>query len=251
VAVGGYLQQNVPMRLLAALADRGVRDLTVVAAPSASLGVEFLIAAGCVSRVICPYVAFEGRGPAPAFSRGLSEGTVERVLCDQTILLTGLRAAAQAAPCGVFPPSGSEVEADSPLVLETTCPFTGDRLLAVRRLDLDVALLHAQRADSSGNLLYYGAQFLDLMFAQAGRCVVAQVDELSTSREEGAPAWTPLAGVWVDAVVHEPGGASPTASHGLYGEDATTVSRYLSLESEQRGGGADWLVGTILDRTSG
>lgn len=246
VAVGGYLQQNVPMGLVAALARCGARDLTVVAAPSASLGVEYLVAAGAVGRVICPYVGFEGRGAAPAFARAVEDGSVERPLCDQEILMTGLRAAGQSAPCGVYAPTGSQVEQESPLAREIVCPFTGGPLIAVAALELDLALLHAQRADGSDNLVHLGSPFLDLTFAQAARRVVAEVDDRSEGRTDGAPDWTPIAGIWTDAVVAAPGSAFPCASHGSYGEDGDAVGGYLERERAAPGEGARWLGERIV-----
>jgi glutaconate CoA-transferase subunit A len=36
------------------------------------------------------------------------------------------------------------------------CPFTGQRLTAVRALNPDVAIVHAQQADRNGNVMLWG-----------------------------------------------------------------------------------------------
>ncbi|WP_158703508.1 CoA transferase subunit A [Pseudonocardia dioxanivorans] len=240
VAVGGYLEQNVPVDLLLAVADAGVRDLTVVAAPSASLGVDLLVAAGVVSRVICPYVGFEGRGAGPALQREVAAGRVERELCDQEILVAGLRAAAQGCSCAPVLETGSDSVHESPRVRSVRSPFDGSPLVLAEALPVDVTLLHAQIGDQSRNLAYWGSPFLDLMFAQASRRVLATVDTLVPVTSLAMPGPT-ISGIWVDSVVARPGGAWPTASHGTHPEDKAAVEDYLRLEKETAGAGVDLL----------
>jgi acyl CoA:acetate/3-ketoacid CoA transferase alpha subunit len=240
VAVGGYLEQNVPVALLLAVADLGVTDLTVVAAPSASLGVDLLVAAGAVSRVICPYVGFEGRGAGPALQREVAAGRVERVLCDQEILVAGLRAAAQGTSCAPVLETGSDSVAQSPRVRTLESPFDGSPLTLAEALPVDVTLLHAQVGDRSRNLHFWGSPFLDLMFAQASQHVLATVDTLVpvTALELPGPS---ISGIWIESVFACNGGAWPTASHGSHPEDEEAVAEYLRLEKETAGAGVEYL----------
>lgn len=240
IAVGGYLEQNVPVALLLAVADSGVRDLTVVAAPSASLGVDLLVAAGAVDRVICPYVGFEGRGAGPALQREVASRRVERELCDQEILVAGLRAAAQGCSCAPVLETGSDSVHESPRVRTVSSPFDGSSLTLAAALPIDVTLLHAQVGDQSRNLCYWGSPFLDLMFAQASAQVLATVDTLVpvTSLAVTGPT---ISGVWVDAVAVCRDGAWPTASHGTYPEDKDAVEDYLRHEKEAPGSGVERL----------
>lgn len=240
VAVGGYLEQNVPVALLLGLAEAGVSNLTVVAAPSASLGVDLLVSAGCVRTVICPYVGFEGRGAPPALQREVAEGRVERILCDQEALVAGLRAAAQGTEAAPVVTSPSEAIVDSPRVASVSSPFTGELIWLARALPVDVALLHAQVGDLSRNLYYWGSSFLDAMFAQAARKVLASADTVVPVRTLPF-AGASLSGVWVDAVVGAQGSARPTGSHGVYGEDPDLVGEYLNRERKEAGAGASYL----------
>lgn len=236
VAVGGYLEQNVPVAALLALIEAGRGDLTVVAAPSASLGVDLLVAGGCVSRVICPYVGFESKGPGPALVREVAAGRVERVLCDQGTLLAGLRAAAQGASCGVVLETGSDSVEQSPRVRVVDSPFDSSPITLAQALAVDVCVLHTQLADLSRNLHYSGAPFLDLMFAQAANTVVATADNV-VPLTAAPPGAATISGVWVDHVQPAYGGARPTASHGFYPEDGEIVDAYLVAERATPGGG--------------
>lgn len=246
VAVGGYFEQNVPMALLVAIAELGVTDLTVVAAPSASIGVDYLVGAGVASRVICPYVGFEGRGAGPALVRGVASGAVERVMCDQEILCAGLRAAAQGVSCAPVVPTGSQVMEQSSLVRRVPDPFTGETLHLAEAIKVDVALLHAQAGDADRNLYYAGSRFLDLMFAQAAETVVASADTLvGISANPGGHVMS-LSGIWVDVVLEAAFGARPAASHGRYPADQDVLDDYVQREAASAGEGVE-LVNRLVE----
>ena len=51
---------------------------------------------------------------------------------------------------------GTDLPTHTPTIKSVTCPFTGEGLAAVPALDPDVAIIHAQRADRSGNVQLWG-----------------------------------------------------------------------------------------------
>jgi len=58
----------------------------------------------------------------------------------------------------------------------------GERpMLRVPAIHLDVVLLHAQQADVSGNVQYFGPVFFDVLMAQAARKVIVSVDRIVPS----------------------------------------------------------------------
>ena len=90
---------------------------------------------------------------------------------------TGLRAAAQRLP---FLPMraglGSDVLVNNPWIKTVTSPYDdGEELVAVPALDLDVALVHLNRADRHGNATYLGPDpyFDDLFCMAADRAYVS------------------------------------------------------------------------------
>ena len=89
---------------------------------------------------------------------------------------TGLRAAAQRLP---FLPMraglGSDVLVNNPWIKTVTSPYDdGEELVAVPALNLDVALVHLNRADVHGNATYLGPDpyFDDLFCMAADRAYV-------------------------------------------------------------------------------
>ncbi len=229
VALGGFTTSGRPAALVRALVRRGARNLTVLGGAAAGLDVDLLIGAGCVKRVVAPYVGAEAYGPiGPFFRHAAERGTVDVWECDEGMYYAGLRAAAAQLP---FAPWRSGVGTSIPELNPDLRPFRdpirGELLLAVPALRPDVALLHAGRADPYGNVQHTGHPFGDrAAYRAAGRTIV-QVDRVISNEElRRAPENTSLAGV--DVVVRAPYGAHPFASPGHYREDPMEIGAYMA-----------------------
>ncbi len=98
------------------------------------------------------------------------------------------------------------------------CPFTGERLAAVRAHRPDVGIVHAQQADRRGNVQLWGIAGVQKEVVLASERTIVTVEEIVDDLEPrpGAvvlPSWT------VDAVALAPGGAHPSYAHGYYDRD--------------------------------
>lgn len=219
VAVGG-LQGNHPMTLIRALLRAGTGDLDVVG-PPVGMAPELLIAAGAVRRLAAPYMGAEGvLGVAPAYRAAVEAGALELWECDEALLLTALRAAAQDLPYlpwrgGV----GTDVVRLNPDLREYADPASGTRLVRVPPLRPDVALLRALEADEHGNVRYHRhSAFADPALARAARTVVVEVERLvDHAAVLAAPERTVLHRV--DAVVVAPLGSHPFRAAGAVAQD--------------------------------
>ena len=113
---------------------------------------------------------------------------------------------------------GTDLLQHSPTVATLDCPFTGERLAAVRALRPDVAVVHAQQADRNGNVQFWGITGVqkEAVLASSRSLVTVEeiVDEL-VPRPGAAvlPSWV------VTAVVHAPGGAYPSYALGYTDRD--------------------------------
>jgi glutaconate CoA-transferase subunit A len=99
-----------------------------------------------------------------------------------------------------------------------TCPFTGEKLTAVPALNPDVSIVHAQRADRSGNVQMWGITGVQKEAVLAAKRSLVTVEEIVDELEPrpGAvvlPAWV------VSAVAEVPGGAKPSYAAGYYERD--------------------------------
>lgn len=230
IAVG----DPAPMALVRQIVKRGVTDLTVV---GSGLALDLLIAAGCVSKTVAYYAGVAGVPVAPAFRKAAEAGEISVWECEEGILTTGLRAAAQGLPFlpwrGGLGTSLPEVNPDLKIM---TDPIRGETLLAVPAIEVDVAFLHAGQADEYGNVQHVGGPgWLDLFLARAARRIVVSVEKLVPNEAIRAdPAATTLADA--DAIVRAPFGAHPFYSRGYYVQDKAAVAAYLAAA---RSGGDD------------
>ena len=102
---------------------------------------------------------------------------------------------------------------EAPTIKPITCPFTGETLTAVAAIRPDVAVIHAQRADRSGNVQLWGIAGVQKEAVLASQRSIVTVEEVVDDLEPrpGAvvlPAWT------VSYVAQVPGGAHPSYALG-------------------------------------
>src|SRR5262249_8591151 len=163
--------------------------------------------AGAVRRLEQSYVGSEqDLGLAPAYRRAAEQGSIEVAESCCATILAQLRAAEMGLPfLPVRGVRGSDIARLHPEYAEITCPFTGERLVAVPALRPDVALLPAPAADRYGNLHLQQPYVLDERFACAARTVIATADEIS-SPDEIAAAGITIPGHLVAAVAEAPFG---------------------------------------------
>ncbi|MGH2930495.1 MAG: CoA transferase subunit A, partial [Solirubrobacteraceae bacterium] len=99
-----------------------------------------------------------------------------------------------------------------------TCPFTGEQLVAVPALTPDVAIVHAQEADSSGNVQLWGIPGVQKEAVLAAKRAVVTVERIVEELEPrpGAvviPAWV------IDYVAEAPHGSQPSYALGMTTRD--------------------------------
>ena len=237
VALGGGLSARLPMAMVRELVRQGRRGLHLVGSAH-SIDVDLLVAVGAVRRCEESYVGFEqDLGLAPAYRRAAEEGTIEVAESCCATILGQLRAAEMGLPfLPVRGVRGSDIGRLHPEYAEITCPFTGERLVAVPALRPAVALLHAPAGDRYGNLHLDQPYVLDERFAAASQLVIATVDELVATDEVVAMGVT-IPGHLVAAVVTAPFGAHPTSCYPRYAYDRDHLREYVSAAQS----GADGL----------
>lgn len=242
IAIG----QPTPMAVVRQIIRRGLKDLTVV---DSGFSLDLLIAAGCARKVVS-YYAGGGFGTpvTPAFRRAAERGAIEVWECEEGILTTGLQAAAQALPFlpwrGGVGTSLPEVNRDLKVFKD---PISGETLIAVPPINVDVAILHAGVADAYGNVQHVGGPgWIDLFMARAADRTIVQVEQIISNEEIRADPWkTTVAGA--DAIVRAPFGAHPFYSRGYYVQDNEHLRQYNDAAGSAAGGDGKALA-AFLDR---
>lgn len=244
VFLGGF-GHAVPSALVAEVLRQDKRDLTVTRS-GCDVMVDMLIARGCARKVIFGWIGNPGFGLAHAFRRAFDRGTIEVEEWTNFSLVMRLEAARLGLP---FLPARVLRAGDTPIPLpdlqDIRCPYTGEALTAIPALDVDVALVHGQRADAAGNIQLWGVRGDTATGALAARKVIATVERIvDRSVITSAPNLTIVPADRVAAVIEVPFGAHPSYVHGSYLRDDTFYADYDRAARTEEGLEAliaDWL----------
>lgn len=189
--------QAWPTDCLLALAERGVKDLTVVCnTPSGGpTSLNVLADKKQIRKLICTYVA------SPTMTTQISEqvkaGEIELEMVPQGTLIERIRAGG-AGIAGFYTPTG--VGTDIAKGKEER-EFDGKRYLFERAIKADYALVKAHQADTAGNLVYRrGARNFGPWMASGAATTIAEVEEVV---EAGTldPESVVTPGIFVDRLV--------------------------------------------------
>ena len=103
-------------------------------------------------------------------------------------------------------------------VAPITCPFTGEKLVAVPALCPDVAIVHAQESDREGNVQLWGIPGVQKEAVLAAKRSLVTVERI-VDELEPQPGGVVLPSWVVDLVAEAPGGSSPSYSLGIVDRD--------------------------------
>jgi glutaconate CoA-transferase subunit A len=237
IVVGGFGTVNHPMPIIRGLVRRGVRDLTVIGAATAGLEIDMLIGAGCVKRVLAPYVGAELYAPiGHCYRRAAEAGDIEVSETTEYLLYSQLEAAARGL--GFLPwrgGVGTDVPKLNPDYVPFEDPINGEPYLAAPALHPDWAIIHVAQADVYGNGQHGGARFGDRLLSRAAERVMITAERMVPNSEiRKNPFETSIP--YADAVVEAPYGAHPYASHGHYVEDEAAIREYVAASVAYRRG---------------
>jgi glutaconate CoA-transferase subunit A len=199
------------------------RDLTLCRL-TPDLIYEQLIGAGCAKKLVFSWAGNPGAGPLYALRRAVEEGVPHPLELDEYSHFGMVaRFTAGAAKLPFFPLRnymGSDLPRVNPNIRTVKCPYTGEQLAAVPALNPDVTIVHAQRADNSGDTQIWGLMGVQKEAAFAARNVIVVAEEIvEESVIRSDPNRTLIPGFIVKAVVHEPWGCHPSFAQGFYDRD--------------------------------
>jgi glutaconate CoA-transferase subunit A len=128
---------------------------------------------------------------------------------------------------------------EAPTIKPITCPFTGETLTAVSAIRPDVTIIHAQRADRSGNVQLWGIIGVQKEAVLASERSVVTVEEI-VDELEPRPGAVVLPGWTVSFVARAPGGAHPSYALGYSVRDNDYYVAWDAIARE-RGTFTRWL----------
>lgn len=233
VAVSGFSATRNSMAFIHELIRQKKRNLTISQC-IASMETDLLVGVGCVKKIIYGGGRLERLSGFPNIDKAKLNKTI--IAEEYSGLSICLKYLAGALGIPYIPSKsllGSDIlrklqEVAKDQVKVTDCPFTSEKLVLLRALQPDVAVIHAQQADREGNVWIYGPLIEAKEKARAAKKVIVTVDDIVdveiTKRD---PERTVIPGYRVNAVVHVPFGAHPTSCYRYYDHDLEHIQLYL------------------------
>ena len=194
VLVAGFGDAGVPVVLLEAISDLGLRNLTIVSnnAGSGEEGLAKLLRSGSVSRIVCSFPRSAG---SVAFEALYDAGRLDLEVVPQGTLAERIRAGGAGIPAFFTPTAyGTELAAG-----KEVREFEGRHYVMERAIRGDVALIHAATGDRWGNLTYAKtARNFNPVMATAASTTIAEVRRFV---DEVPPETVVTPGIFVQRMV--------------------------------------------------
>ena len=226
---------------------QGRRDLTLVRM-TPDIVYDQLIGMGCARRLVFSWGGNPGVGSLHRFRDAVQNGwpgPLEIEEHSHAGMANRYVAGASGLPFAVLRGYvGTDLIARSEQIRPITCPFTGELLTAVSALRPDVTIVHAQRADRSGNVQMWGitgVQKEAVLAAKRSLVTVEEVVDVLTPAPDQVilPTWV------VTAVAEVPGGAHPSYAMGYSVRDNDFYLAWDAI-SRERATFADWMQDNVV-----
>jgi 3-oxoacid CoA-transferase subunit A len=194
---GGFGLCGMPETLIEAVRKSGAKDLTVISnnAGVDGVGLGVLLETRQIKKMISSYV-----GENKTFAQLYLSGQLELEFNPPGTLAARIRAGGAGVPAFFTRTGVGTVVAEGKEIRD----FHGEEYVMEEALTADLALVHAWKGDTEGNLVYRKtARNFNPMMATAARLTVAEVEHLV---EPGGidPDAIVTPGIYVQRVVHVP-----------------------------------------------
>jgi len=256
ISIGGFTLNRNPMAAVYEIIRQQIKDLHIYA-HSNGQGVDELIGAGCVRSI---EIAYSGTGRfAPTcinFSKAAE--SAQLIIEDYSNFQMTSRFIAGAMGVPFFPILSSlgtdiiekwgispDIRKNNPKLankklvvidnpfLDKTKHNQDSKVVLVPAINPSVTIIHVQRADMRGTSQIDGLSFSDIEQAKASEHLIVTCEELVSEdmlRQDPSKNCIPF--FYVDAVVHQPFGAYPTACYQYYDYDPEYLRNYKKIAKD-------------------
>lgn len=237
IGIGGWGSRRKPMSLVRAICNSDIKDLTVVSYGGPDIGL--LCATGKVKRAVYGFVSLDSIPLEPHFRKARQEGAIEFGELDEGAFYLSVLASAHRMP---FYPTraglGSDMLKLNPELKTVTSPYEPyEELVAIPAIDIDISLIHMNRADQYGNGQFLGPDlFFDDIFAMAGKKTFMTTEEIISTDDftKLGPVHTlKISRLFVDGVVEANRGAHFTECPPDYERDENFQKLYAATAKDE------------------
>lgn len=234
IALGGNVLHRSPSAFCGELIRQGKKNLTLVKTAGA-FDIDVLCAAGAVKEVMAGYVGYESEfGLANFYRKAVENGEVKCSEHACYTIISALRAASYGVP---FMPVrglqyGELIEKNSYFKVMDD-PFTGEKITAVKAIEVDYAIIHVQEADVYGNGRIIGPNYEDELLAKSAKKVMVTAERIVNSEIlKNSPKETVIPDFLVQSIIHVPKGAYPCSCAGYYDIDSSALNKFREIKSK-------------------
>ena len=224
------------------------KDLTLVRM-TPDVVYDQLIGMGCARRLVFSWSGNPGVGSLHRFRDAVENGWPRPLEIEEhshADMANAYVAGASNLPFAIMRGYvGSDLPKHNDRIRFIRCPFTGEELAAVPSVRLDVAIIHAQKADRKGNVLLWGILGVQKEAVLAARRAIVTVEEIVDELRPWPnacvlPHWV------VTAVCHVPGGAHPSYAQDYSDRDNQFYAKWDTI-ARSRETFAAWMKRHVLD----
>lgn len=197
IMAGGFGICGIPDLLITALRDSGAKGLTAVSNNAAldGVGLSLLLETRQIRKMVSSYV-----GECKVFADQYLKGELEIEFNPQGTLAERIRAGGAGIPAFYTKTGAGTLVAEG----KEERVFNGETYVMETGLVADIALVHAWKGDTEGNLVYRKtARNFNPVMATAGKITVAQVEHLVPAGELD-PDHIHTPGIYVQRLIHAP-----------------------------------------------
>lgn len=257
VGMGGQSIGRSPMCIFHEVIRQKKKDLTLVGC-NLSMPMDMMVGLGLVRRTEVGTGNLERFGTTHCWRKAIEQGRLENEDYSHLAMVTRFLGGEMGLP---FMPIQSLLGSD---ILHKKANGTGkkyeiidnpwnpaEKVVLLPSLNPDVSIVHAQKADETGNLVIEGFLAHEPEMIRASKAVIASCEEVISANEiRKVPERTTIPYVYVSAVVHQPWGAHPTSVYRYYQNDADHLREYQ--KSARDGGRAfeDYLEKYVFSCTT-
>ncbi len=224
------------------------RNLTLIRM-TPDLIYDQLIGAGCAAKLIFSWGGNPGVGSLHRLRDAVEKNWPAPLEIEEHAhagMAAAYAAGASGLPFGILRGYlGTDLPKYNPNIKFIECPYTGERLATVPAHRPDVTVIHAQKADRSGNVLMWGVVGVQKEAVLAARRSIITVEEV-VDRLDAPPNSVVLPSWVVGAVSVVKGGAFPSYAQGYYPRNNAFYKEWDNIARE-REGFQEWIERHVMN----
>lgn len=238
IAFGGFAITRSPIAFFNELIRQGKKGLDVYQ-DVVCMGTDMLVGSGAVKKLSYGGGSLDRFGRVERINDAFEKGRIDAREFSGLSLCYRFLAGSLGVP---FIPTkvllGTQIienliKKNDDSIMITTSPFDGEKIVLMKALQPDYAVMHAPYADERGNIIIDGPLW-DLEMGKAAKKLFVTVDQIvSNEFVKMHPEKVVIPNVFPYAVIEVPYGAYPTSVYKMYDYDADLLTRYARINKNQ------------------